>query len=699
MTASVRSSMRLEPTDALLLQCPLQPIPNRYGCVARREVAKRAVEFQATSIVNIAPNDASDLINVSTRAGIWASNLLGNTEYSRQLGYNHSQIMNARHGLNARYRRGFLISPTTPWRQIEMEQAGVDSVVDLSQITITTMLISLDSNIGQSYVSTVPGGNAQPAATRRLLSRPPAKPPPKRHISRMLLQLDSPANPDPDEPEPGKNAAPTTTREITSVHDNENVAKAVCAGRPSSHRCSMVRMSKAVPTADFCQTEEQIIAQMHEDIKRVVLSASKNAVHAVHITSVAQYNQNSICRPQLRRRLLAAGNELEFTLVLELREIRDSYVFDNALLHAASVTAFTQLTNETYFLLCGGPVGTLGPTGVAVSDKECVRALASHYNTTRDIVLHFSLDTGAQHAVDTVKFGETVLAVYGSDASAAVSVPIHVAGESTELHVTITVPFLKTYANDKVVAAKTALVAAGFHIEDNIQHDVVLDMISSAVVNMSSVQRHTDALLATVYGVQVAKIRSAVHVDSNQANHGQTHLTMRVKVPWNEATQSSAFSPHSVRQGTPEMQEKLEVLLRAAQYKHPDPGTQAPPPPPPPQQGSVFITVDGEDATPSVSNIAFPSLVIILSCGGGLVLVGCLCVQLASNEGVKDWIRYDKVPRSAPGPQPIAATEGWGEAQQLQQQPDAAMQPDNSSMLQLHPANAQPQHCPYQYYR
>ena len=249
------------------------------------------VQRAATSIVNIAPNDASDLINVSTRAGIWASNLLGNTEYSRQLGYNNSQIMNARHDLNARYRQGFLISPTTPWRQIEMEQAGVDSVVDLSQITITTTLISLDSNIGKPYVSTVPGGTVRSAATRRLLSRPSAKPPPKRHISRMLLQLNITVNPNP-EPEPAKNAAPTTTREITPVHDNKNVAKAVCADRPSSRRCSMVRMSKAVPTADFCQTEEQIIAQMPEDIKRVVLSASKNAVHAVYITSVAQYNQN-----------------------------------------------------------------------------------------------------------------------------------------------------------------------------------------------------------------------------------------------------------------------------------------------------------------------------------------------------------------------------------------------------------------------
>ena len=675
------SLMRLEPTDALLLQCPLQAIKNRYGCVARREVAQRAVDFQATSIVNIAPNDASDLINVNTQAGIWASNLLGNTEHSRQLGYNHSRIMNARHDLNARYRRGFLISPTTPWRQIEQEQAGVHSAVDLSQITMTTMLISLDSNIGKPYVSTVAGDTVPSAETRRLLSS--TKPPPQRHISRMLLQLSSPVNP---EPEPAKHAAPIITQEITSVHDNENVARAVCADRPSSHRCSMVRMSKAVPTADFCQTEEQIIAQMHQDIERVVLSATKNAVHAVHITSVAQQNQHSICGSQLRRRLLTTSNELEFTLVLELHEIRDSYLFDNALLHAASVTAFTQLTNETYFLLCGGPVGTLGPTGVAVSDRECVKALASHYNTTRDIVLHFSLDTRAQHAVDTVKLGETVLAVYGSDASAVVSVPIYVTCESAELHVTITVPFLRTYANDKVDAAKTALVAAGFHIEDNIEHDVVLDMNGSAVGNMSGVQQHTDELLATVYNVHVAKICSAVHVDSNKANNGQTHLTMRVKVPWNETTQSSAFSPHSVRQGTPEMQEKLAALLRAAQYKNPDPDTEAPPPPPPPPPATVYITVDAEDTTLSVSNIAFPSLVIILSCVGGLALVGCLFVCFASNRGVNDWIQYDNVPRSAPG-----------EVHQLQHHPEAAMQAGHS-MSALQPGNAHPVYYPNHYY-
>jgi len=445
----------------------------------------------------------------------------------------------------------------------------------------------------------------------------------------------------------------------------------------------MVRMSKAVPTADFCQTEEQIIAQMHEDVERVVLSATKNAVHAVHITSVAQHNQHSICGSQLRRRLLTTSNELEFTLVLELHEIRDSYLFDNALFYAASVTAYTQLTNETYFLLCGGPVGTLGPTGVAVSDHECVKALASHYNTTRDIVLHFSLDTRAQHAVDTVKLGETVLAVYGSDASVAVSVPIYVTCESAELHVTITVPFLKTYANDKVDAAKTALVAASFHIEDNIEHNVILDMNGSAVVNMSSVQQHTDELLATVYNVHVAKICSAIYVDSNQANIGQTHLTMRVKVPWNETTQSSAFSPHSVRQGTPEMQGKLEAFLRAAQYKHPDPDTKAPPPPP---QAIVYIPVDREDTTLSVSSIVLPSLVIILSCVGGLALAGCLCVYLASNRGVNDRTRYDNVPRSAPG-----------EAQLLQQHPEAAMQAGHS-MSHLQPGNAHPLYYPYQYH-
>jgi len=171
-TGSELSIMKLVPSDALLALCPLQAIAGRYGCVARREVAARGVDARATSIVNIAPNDATDLFNVSTNAGAWTSNLLGNSEYATQLGFNHSSIMNTRYNLNARYRRGFMISPTTPWRAREMEAAGIDSVLDLSQITITVMLMSFDANINDVYVSTVPGGMPPPAPP------PPAPPPP-----------------------------------------------------------------------------------------------------------------------------------------------------------------------------------------------------------------------------------------------------------------------------------------------------------------------------------------------------------------------------------------------------------------------------------------------------------------------------------------------------------------------------------------
>jgi len=272
--ASDLSTMQLVPTDALLQLCPLQAISGRYGCITRREVHQRRIDFMATSIVNIAPNNASnaeELHNVSTGAGKWARNLLGNSDFATELGYNHSAIMNARYNLNARYRRGFLITPTTPWRQREMDRAGVTSPLDLSQITITTMLLSMDANIGRSYVSTVAGGVAG-TNTRRLLSAPA---PLSR--SRMLLQFNSDSS-DEDE-EAKKHSAPTTTREITSVHDNENVVQAVCINSPAAHQCTMIRFSKSVSIPDFCQNEEAIITQMQPDINYALQGASDNALH------------------------------------------------------------------------------------------------------------------------------------------------------------------------------------------------------------------------------------------------------------------------------------------------------------------------------------------------------------------------------------------------------------------------------------
>jgi len=206
---------------------------------------------------------------VSSRAGAWASNLLGNSAFATELGFNHSTIMNQRYKLNARYRRGFMISPTTPWRKNEMDAAGIDSVLDLSQITITAMLMSFDANINQIYVSTVPGGaprssasgasGASSAGVRRLLSETDTMSASAR-LARMLMTFDSATGSSAAASTAKRQqSAPITTREITSVRDNDNVARAVCADHPDANKCGMIRFTKSVSIAQFCQSENDII--------------------------------------------------------------------------------------------------------------------------------------------------------------------------------------------------------------------------------------------------------------------------------------------------------------------------------------------------------------------------------------------------------------------------------------------------------
>jgi len=266
-TDSELSTMKFVPSDALLELCPLQAIAGRYGCVSRREVTARGIDSRATLSVNIAPNDATDLFNVSTKAGAWTSNLLGNSEYATQVGFNHSNIMNTRYNLNACYRRGFMISPTTPWRAREMEVANIDLVIDLSQITITVMLMLFDANINDVYVSTVPGGmlrsSSSAAGVRRVLSTNTGDTlPASGHVSRLLMTFDSATSDTASTAGKPQQTAPVTTREITSVHDNDNVVQAVFADRPNPRKCCMIRFTKNVPLAQFCHSENDIISQM-----------------------------------------------------------------------------------------------------------------------------------------------------------------------------------------------------------------------------------------------------------------------------------------------------------------------------------------------------------------------------------------------------------------------------------------------------
>jgi len=151
------TAMEMLPTPALLAYCPLQTTRGMFGCNARREIRQRTLEFKTNSITSITGHSDEDVQVAYERAGVWSELLLGGSEYARQLGYNHSRIMHEKNNLNARYRKGFMISPTIPWRQAEIDQATqrTDSIFDLAQHMITTVMVSLDTNFGQLYEADV----------------------------------------------------------------------------------------------------------------------------------------------------------------------------------------------------------------------------------------------------------------------------------------------------------------------------------------------------------------------------------------------------------------------------------------------------------------------------------------------------------------------------------------------------------------
>ena len=154
---SSHTAMEMLPTAELLAYCPMQAMRGSFGCNARREIKQRTLEFHTNSITSIAGRADEDAHFAHMRAGLWSQNLLGGSEYARQLGYNHSKIMHEKNNLNARYRKGFMIAPTIPWRQTEIDQASenADSIFDLSEHMITTVLVSLDTNFGQLFQANV----------------------------------------------------------------------------------------------------------------------------------------------------------------------------------------------------------------------------------------------------------------------------------------------------------------------------------------------------------------------------------------------------------------------------------------------------------------------------------------------------------------------------------------------------------------
>jgi len=154
--------MQLVPTQELLAICPLQRTraTQEFSCNSRHELNGRLMEIGSKSIINL-PSlgrggiDHEDIGEEDylawMRAGLWTQDLLGGTDYAKVLGYNHSRFMNKKYDLNSRYRNGFMISPTIPWSQDEVDVQGIDNILDIAQHSIYTMLISYDTNIEQKF--------------------------------------------------------------------------------------------------------------------------------------------------------------------------------------------------------------------------------------------------------------------------------------------------------------------------------------------------------------------------------------------------------------------------------------------------------------------------------------------------------------------------------------------------------------------
>jgi cysteine-rich repeat protein len=143
------TDIRLLPTDALLEMCPVNSIKGVLGCVTRLDVSARINDFKTGSINSFAPDSAEDE-EVYRKSGLWLQGLLQPTDFIYELGYNHSKVMAEKFDLNSRYKKGFMIAPTVPWKQTDMDDAKIESTLELSQHSVTIVLVSMDQNRGDS---------------------------------------------------------------------------------------------------------------------------------------------------------------------------------------------------------------------------------------------------------------------------------------------------------------------------------------------------------------------------------------------------------------------------------------------------------------------------------------------------------------------------------------------------------------------
>ena len=288
---SALARLRLEPTDALLMLCPIHATRGVFGCVTRIDVQGRRLATDTYAIVDIAPNGPSNRTETFERAARWTQAHLGESVFAANLGASHAKAMAERFSLNNRYRRGFMISPTIPWRQTDMHDHTVASLLDIAQYSITAVMIT----IGQRH--------ALLTATPNIVQR------------RRALLSDAVAAPEAGE----RPAQATVTREITGIDSNDAVSAAVCLYLAGT--CRMFEVQMLLAAQEYCLEEHDLIAWTERTVGPVLRGAGHGTVAASRVTSVIRPRFLEVCRPlaPAGRRMLLAGSgrqPVSFNVVL-----------------------------------------------------------------------------------------------------------------------------------------------------------------------------------------------------------------------------------------------------------------------------------------------------------------------------------------------------------------------------------------------
>jgi len=147
--------VRLIPSKMLLAICPIHATENEFGCITRREIQERLYDTVTYSIVDISPSEFEADDAPYNRSSIWLQKLLGSSAFVKNLGYNHAKVMAEKYSLNNRYCKGFMISPTVPWRRVDMDREMILSNIDLAQFSTSVVLVALNQNEGETYVPTI----------------------------------------------------------------------------------------------------------------------------------------------------------------------------------------------------------------------------------------------------------------------------------------------------------------------------------------------------------------------------------------------------------------------------------------------------------------------------------------------------------------------------------------------------------------